>query len=143
MNVHIKPDAVEGAPSGKLCSSCISMKSLPDASARLTTLASSRAAESEEQRWCRRAGLSRVALHAVRQISDSVLAILSRSDMLQGLWDPRNRCCPATLWPSRPAARVVSSNLISVSKSIVKIEKDSQLLIHDRSLIPLKVELLC
>jgi hypothetical protein len=87
--------------SGVLCESCQALQETPNATGRLETLAAARAAETEEQRWCRRTGLSLVALHAVRQTADTVISILARSDLRQGLWDRRNRACPPSLWPAR------------------------------------------
>jgi hypothetical protein len=68
-------------------------------------------AEGAEARWCRREGLSAIALRAVRDTADAVLAVLSKTDLREGFWDPRNLCCPPALAPvrSRPVGRELGS----------------------------------
>ena len=70
--------------------------------------------ESSEERWCRRENLSLVALRAVKQTAEVVRAVLTKADVRQALWDPRNRHCSAALWPARPVERAVDCRLPSV-----------------------------
>jgi len=83
--------------------------------------------ESSEERWCRRESLSVVALRAVRQTAEVVRAVLTKADVRQALWDPRNRHCPPALWPARAVERAVDCRVSSVLDPIGDGERVRQL----------------
>ena len=83
--------------------------------------------ESSEERWCRRESLSVVALRAVRQTAEVVRAVLTKADVRQALWDPRNRHCPPALWPARAVERAVDCRVFSVLDPIGDGERVRQL----------------
>lgn len=94
--------------------------SSPSEAAAAVLAAVAAQSESSEERWCRREGLSLVALRAVKQTAEVVQAVLAKCDVRQALWDPRNRQCPQALWPARrlPLDRPVDCRLISVADAV-------------------------
>jgi hypothetical protein len=83
--------------------------------------------ESSEERWCRRESLSLVALRAVKQTAEVVRAVLTKADVRQALWDPRNRHCPPALWPAREIECTVDCRLSSVMDPVGDGERVNQL----------------
>lgn len=113
--------------------------------------------ESSEERWCRRESLSLVALRAVKQTAEVVRAVLTKADVRQALWDPRNRHCPPALWPARQIERAVDCRLSSVMdpvgdgervnqlqqlvETVVAIPRSSAVSSHSQQLIPVHASL--